>query len=230
MVVPFMCAVLIAKFVGDFFTGGIYDCAIRLRGYPFLHEPDEAAFHKTAADVMDVDLEVMDCEPQTIGEVLQFLRRSGYSGFPLIRSSALGDKTIVGYIHKDQIVKHLQEQLKTNQLLSEGDKMAFQPSATTRRGPMDLSHLVDGTVYRVVKDMPVKEVHGMFRKLGLKLILVEEAGRLVGMITKKSFIDHVDEIERAEVEGTLQREFTGSFGLEQPLLEVEESPSSRMHR
>lgn len=225
MVVPFMCACLIAKFVGDYFTGGIYDCAIRLRGYPYLHEPDEAAFHKCAEDVMDEDLEVLDCEEHTIGELLGKMRTSEYGGFPLIRASKLKNRTIVGYIHRLQLLQHLENELRVNQLVKESDKVAFKPPPGSRA--IDLSPLVDVTVYRVVKEMPVKEVHEMFRKLGIKLILVEEDGHLVGMITKKSFIDHVDEIERAEVEGHLEREFTGRFALTEPLLESSESPSGR---
>eukprot|EP00411_Alexandrium_monilatum_P011810 CAMPEP_0175266068 /NCGR_PEP_ID=MMETSP0093-20121207/43142_1 /TAXON_ID=311494 /ORGANISM="Alexandrium monilatum, Strain CCMP3105" /LENGTH=342 /DNA_ID=CAMNT_0016560661 /DNA_START=25 /DNA_END=1050 /DNA_ORIENTATION=+ len=82
MVVPFMCACLVAKFVGDYFTDGIYDCAIRLRGYPYLHEPDEAAFHICAKDVMDEELETVDCEETTVDGLLSKMRSSAYSGFP----------------------------------------------------------------------------------------------------------------------------------------------------
>jgi len=224
MVVPFMCACLIAKFVGDYFTAGIYDCAIRLRGYPYLHEPDECAFHKSAEDVMDEDLEVLDCEEQTIGELLQTLRETVFSGFPLVRSARLRNRTLIGYIHKNQLLQHLEDKVKTSQLVSEGTRVSFRPPAGSHAE--DLSGFVDSTVYRVVKEMPLKEVHEMFRKLGIKLIMVEEDGQLVGMITKKSFIDHVDEIERAEVEGTLERDFTGTF-LQEPLLEKGESPSGK---
>mmetsp|Transcript_64388 Transcript_64388/g.178546 ORF Transcript_64388/g.178546 Transcript_64388/m.178546 type:complete len:752 (-) Transcript_64388:149-2404(-) len=209
MVVPFMCACLISKFVGDYFTGGIYDCAIKLRGYPYLHEPDEAAFHVTAKDVMDEELEVIDCEPRTIGEILTQMRNTSYSGFPLVSSESF-DRTILGYLHASQIVQHLEKQLRENQLIHEGQQVLFRREPG--RSGLDLSRLVDVTAYRVVQEMPVKEIHEMFRKLGIKLILVEECGKLVGMITKKSFIHHIDEIERHEVEGpAMEQEFSGAF-------------------
>eukprot|EP00418_Pyrodinium_bahamense_P082801 CAMPEP_0179071272 /NCGR_PEP_ID=MMETSP0796-20121207/31447_1 /TAXON_ID=73915 /ORGANISM="Pyrodinium bahamense, Strain pbaha01" /LENGTH=724 /DNA_ID=CAMNT_0020768383 /DNA_START=96 /DNA_END=2270 /DNA_ORIENTATION=+ len=217
MVVPFMCACLISKFVGDYFTGGIYDCAIKLRGYPYLHEPDEPTFHMTAKDVMDDQLEVIDCEPHTVGDILTRLRLTSYSGFPLVRSHTL-DRTLVGYLHTTQVIQHLESQLRENQLVSEGQQVHFRQAHGC--SGLDLSKLVDVTVYRVVQEMPVKEVHEMFRKLGIKIILVEECGKLAGMITKKSFIDHIDEIERQEVEGVAPRDFTGNFesNLERPLL------------
>ena len=44
---------MFAKLVGDFFTEGIYDLHIGLKGYPVLpdHPPDERA-HLQASDVM----------------------------------------------------------------------------------------------------------------------------------------------------------------------------------
>ena len=36
-----MLALLISKWVGDLFTGGICDMCIELRGYPFSHEEDK---------------------------------------------------------------------------------------------------------------------------------------------------------------------------------------------
>ena len=52
-IVPFMVAVQLAKWTGDFFGDGIYDCHIELRQYPFLHEPEEHSVSGIAADIMD---------------------------------------------------------------------------------------------------------------------------------------------------------------------------------
>merc|ERR1719393_545809 len=52
-IVPFMIAVLFAKWTGDLFTGGIYDCYITIRNYPFLHEPDDIHFKPVAENIMD---------------------------------------------------------------------------------------------------------------------------------------------------------------------------------
>merc|ERR1719387_3324765 len=52
-IVPFMFAVLVSKWVGDTLTGGIYDCYISIRGYPFLHEPADVTFSTRACDIMD---------------------------------------------------------------------------------------------------------------------------------------------------------------------------------
>ena len=56
-IVPFMVACQIAKWTGDWFGEGIYDQHIRLREYPFLHEPEEDPMPGQAKDIMDDDIE-----------------------------------------------------------------------------------------------------------------------------------------------------------------------------
>merc|ERR1712050_752982 len=74
MTVPFMITCLVSKAVGDYWGAGIYDCMIKIRGYPFLHEVDETMFKASASDLMDChNLEVLTLEPGTIDEVIRFV-------------------------------------------------------------------------------------------------------------------------------------------------------------
>merc|ERR550514_912063 len=57
MIVPFMVVCMLAKWVGDYFTIGIYDYCITIRKYPFLHEPDDVTSAHNATDVMDKQVE-----------------------------------------------------------------------------------------------------------------------------------------------------------------------------
>merc|ERR1712226_940946 len=57
LIVALMIVCMISKWTGDYFNEGIYDSLIKLRNYPFLHEPDEACMKHLAKDVMDIDLE-----------------------------------------------------------------------------------------------------------------------------------------------------------------------------
>merc|ERR1719163_2426767 len=59
LIVPFMVVCMLAKWVGDYFTIGIYDYLILVRRYPFLHEPDEVTFTHFAKDVMDERIDVL---------------------------------------------------------------------------------------------------------------------------------------------------------------------------
>lgn len=53
-VVPFMCAVLAAKQVGDMFTVSIYDGHASLLGFATIEEPEEFRLTPTVADVVDI--------------------------------------------------------------------------------------------------------------------------------------------------------------------------------
>lgn len=196
LTVAFMLVCLVAKWVGDLFNEGIYDCLIKLRQYPFLHEPDENSFGVTAQDVMDTELEVIEILPGTVGDLLKIIDSTKYSGFPLVRSKA--DRTLLGYIHTAEISR----ELKRNQLVKDSQLVAFQQYLTTpQKGALDLSKLVDETPMRVVESTQIVQIHDMFRKLGLKLILVERYAELVGIITKKSFVHHLHEMHENAAHG-----------------------------
>jgi len=193
LVVPFMIAVLTAKFVGDAFTGGIYDCYIRLRGYPYLHEPDEVSYHAKACNIMDDELDCIHVEPPgSLGTLLDELTKKKHGGFPLIMSET--DKTLIGYLHTQDLKKHLEDELEQSAFVNEDTIVAFQQWRQTRNNHhMDLSKFVDTTLIRLVPETPVAQVHNIFRQLGIKIILVTRFAELVGMITKKSFVDRLQD-------------------------------------
>mmetsp|Transcript_107697 Transcript_107697/g.347631 ORF Transcript_107697/g.347631 Transcript_107697/m.347631 type:complete len:769 (+) Transcript_107697:62-2368(+) len=198
LIIPFMLAVLTAKWVGDWFTIGIYDYCILIRKYPYLHEPDEVTFHTVAKQLMDEAIECVHANPGTLGQLLGFLKARKYGGYPLTRSPA--DSTVIGYIHTKQAIQHLERILSESQLLGEDMPVAFSRFlAAPPKGAMDLSELVDEGVLRCVPEMPAAQLHSIFRSLGVKLLLIVSfEGKLVGMLTKKSFISHMDELHHHE--------------------------------
>jgi len=192
LIVPFMLAVLTAKFVGDRFGDGIYDACIVLRGYPYLHEPDEVSFNARACDIMDDELECINTQPTTLGQLLEMLRKTTFGGFPLISSGE--DHTLLGYIHTEPLRRHLEKTLGQSALMREDFPVIFKKYTTSRvQGALDLSKFVDETVVRIVPETPLAQVHNIFRQLGVKLVLVARFGHLAGMITKKGFVDHLHE-------------------------------------
>ena len=190
LILPIMLAVLTAKFVGDFLSDGIYDACIVLRGYPYLHEPDDVSFQARACDIMDDELECLHAEPGTLGQLLDTLQGTNFGGFPLVVSAT--DSTLLGYVHVDVLRRHLEAKLKAGGLLGRDLRVSFKKYSKSRTsGSLDLSRFVDETTIRLVPETPLAQVHNIFRQLGVKLVLVARFGSLAGLITKKSFVDHL---------------------------------------
>merc|ERR1712039_346058 len=71
----------------------------------------------------------------------------------------------------------------------------IEGSQETPYGEVDLSDLVTVAVTRIVEETPAAQVHYMFRNLGINIIMItDESNKVVGMITKKSFIHHMEEL------------------------------------
>ncbi|CAD7938341.1 unnamed protein product [Amoebophrya sp. A25] len=199
-IVPFMLAVQIAKWTGDLFTEGIYDLHIRLRKYPFLHEPDGMSLRGKAEDIMDDDIDCICIEDtNTLGTMIEMLEEFPmYNGFPLVKCE-FGDTgsdewVLLGYIHSDELRENLTSILTHGGVnLHEGTPVIFQNDGRTEHPPgtIDLSDMVDDTVIRVVPDTPLFLVHTIFHKLGLRFVAVVKTGKFQGLITKKAFVRHL---------------------------------------
>lgn len=215
LIVPFMIVCTLAKWVGDYFTIGIYDYIILVRRYPFLHEPDEVTYHTTAEDLMDEGvfclhpalhtMTFLDGTAGTLDGLIAFFKNAKYGGFPLTQSTT--DHTFLGYVHTDVISKVLDREKKAP--FSNGsasvafldfmaDEEKAKMSAEERRKVIDLSKYVDETVMTAVAKTPAVQLQSIFRNLGVRLILIRNKGNLVGIITKKAFIDHLEELHHPE--------------------------------
>eukprot|EP00747_Dinoflagellata_sp_TGD_P082220 gnl/TRDRNA2_/TRDRNA2_161620_c0_seq1.p1 gnl/TRDRNA2_/TRDRNA2_161620_c0~~gnl/TRDRNA2_/TRDRNA2_161620_c0_seq1.p1 ORF type:complete len:189 (-),score=35.07 gnl/TRDRNA2_/TRDRNA2_161620_c0_seq1:40-606(-) len=167
---------------------------IIVRKYPFLHEPDEVTFNHSAGDVMDETIDCMHPEPGTVGSLRQFLKSAKHGGYPLTQSPT--DPTLIGYIHTGALLDKIEQELQSNPFIEEKMKVIFGKFlANPPAGALDLSKFVDETFMRCVPETPAVQLQQIFRNLGVKLILVTSCrGALVGMITKKSFISHMEEL------------------------------------
>jgi len=77
--------------------------------------------------------------------------------------------------------------------LSENQPVVFKKylkdfGVATPSNAMDLSSLVAEDTVRVSENTQILLLHDLFRKLGVKIVLVERFGELVGIITKKGFV------------------------------------------
>lgn len=199
LIVPFMVVCMIAKWVGDSFTQGIYDYIITIRKYPYLHEPDEVSYNNFAEDVMDEALVCMHPDAGTLGPLIQFLDEAKYSGYPLVRSAE--DPTLLGYVRKGPLSNYLKREKVTNVFAHDESNVGFAKymiPAPPKGRILDISKFCDETVLMVTRTTPAAHIHTLFRRLGVEVILVVDSGSLCGMITKKAFIKHVEELHHHE--------------------------------
>jgi chloride channel 3/4/5 len=182
----FMLALLISKWVGDLFTGGIYDMCIELRGYPFLHEEDDVTFNTRACDIMDTDLVCISVNPGTIKELRAELRRHEYSVFPVVSSPE--DHQFHGVLHKEEILDFLDKYVQENQTINEDQVQVSFAQDGQDSSALPLADRLDRLLLSIVPDTPLAQLHNIFRGLGDKVVIVLRFGKLIGMITKKSFV------------------------------------------
>jgi len=199
LIVPFMLALITAKVVGDLFSEGIYDAVIVLRGYPYLHEPGEESFGTACEDIMDTKIQCLNSEVTTFGEVKKIINETPHGGLPLVTSST--DHTLLGYIHTARLKSHL-ETASHSALVTDETPVVFKKKLLgAPADALNLSKFVDTTVLSVPPEMPLAQIHCIFWRLGVKLVLIAKNGRLCGMITKKSFVDHMMESHHGHGDG-----------------------------
>eukprot|EP00929_Paragymnodinium_shiwhaense_P030650 TRINITY_DN17329_c0_g5_i1.p1 TRINITY_DN17329_c0_g5~~TRINITY_DN17329_c0_g5_i1.p1 ORF type:complete len:795 (-),score=101.19 TRINITY_DN17329_c0_g5_i1:169-2553(-) len=194
LVPAFMLVLLISKIVGDQFSEGIYDACVRIRGYPFLHDLEDCDYSATrAGDLLDGELDCLTLEDSDLNNVLKMASESQHRGFPLIRSRE--DPEIIGFVDAGRLRDRLRWALREQSCANAQSSVAFRSSPCSRhdgsRATVDVSDLVDETVVRVVPETPAADVHKMFQMIGVERVLVTQAGRLQGMITKKALINYL---------------------------------------
>mmetsp|Transcript_6043 Transcript_6043/g.14947 ORF Transcript_6043/g.14947 Transcript_6043/m.14947 type:complete len:1125 (+) Transcript_6043:393-3767(+) len=212
-IVPFMLAVQIARWVGDLFGDGIYDCHIRLRKYPYLHEPEDHIVPGNAESIMDDDIDCICVEdPNTVGAMEDMLEVfPHYNGFPLVRSEFGEMDTdnwiLLGYVHAGELrelVNNARGMTHKGEAIDDDTPVHFEAAKEGQeRSGLDFSSMIDDTIIRIVPETPLFLVHQIFHKLGLRFVAVVRAGRFKGLITKKAFVRHMQELEHTAAENKI---------------------------
>ena len=87
------------------------------------------------------------------------------------------------------------EHSRTNSMSAEAHS-PVTPTAQPR--PLRLRRLLDLAPITITDQTPMETVIDMFRKLGLRQMLVIHNGRLLGIITKKDVLKHIAEMDEHE--------------------------------
>ncbi|PAA85153.1 hypothetical protein BOX15_Mlig004466g2 [Macrostomum lignano] len=203
-IVPLMIAAVTSKCVGEAITKhGIYEEHVRLNGYPFLDNKDEFTHTTIAADIMrprpgEPALKLLYQDSMTVEAVERLLTNSDVNGFPIVVSEH--SHYLVGFVTKQELALAIEYSRKhedgivseslvyfTERLTHGGDaRRSDQPPELKLRRVVDLSPIT------VTDQTPMEVVLEMFRKLGLRQTLVTHNGRLLGIITRKDVLRHIE--------------------------------------
>ncbi|CAL1545997.1 unnamed protein product [Lymnaea stagnalis] len=216
-----MIALMISKWVGDFFTTGLYDMNIEVSGIPLLSwEPPPLCEHVYTNDFMSQP--VMTLLPvEKVGHIYDCLVGESFNGFPIIEQDPNYDMMYKGKL-KGIILRHqILVLLKKRVFCPEGQLPANQNSITLKdfENPypvaqslkiedvdlndedkqcvMDLRPYMNQTPYTVSLNFSMPRVFRLFRGLGLRhLVVVNDNFEPIGMVTRKDLAKYRAEIKK----------------------------------
>ncbi|KAJ7121295.1 Cl-channel protein [Mycena crocata] len=213
-ILPTMIVLLVTKAVGDFLgTNGIADEMIRFNGFPFLEKEDHA-FNVSVSEVMRKDLFTLNESGMRVKDVEATLAATEFKGFPLV--SADGTRMLGGYIGRTELLYVLERSRKTQDIVpdtlclfkadgGDGDLEDFDLGGALSVGiEEDFSETifestasgqeikfwpwVNQTPLTVSPQLPLEIVMQLFKRMGPRVILVEDHGVLAGLVTVKDVL------------------------------------------
>ncbi|KAF1765710.1 hypothetical protein GCK72_005663 [Caenorhabditis remanei] len=210
-IVPTMVATMFSKWIGDGISKmGIYEAHIELNGYPFLDSKGEYPYstvasqvmrpsiHRQVADELSMsdlrelknELSVITESGMTLGDLEGLLRQTDFNGFPVVVSH--NSMHLVGFITRRDILLALHTARKTQPYVVTNSIAYFSDavpdSVPGAPAPLRLRKILDMAPMTVTDQTPMETVIDMFRKLGLRHVLVTKNGKVLGIITKKDIL------------------------------------------
>jgi len=214
-ILPTMMVILVTKAVGDFIgTRGIADESIRFNGYPILDQHDHSS-NVAVSEVMKKDLTVLYDSGMSVNDVEDVLASTDVKGFPILASKS--SKALSGYIGRTELryvldkAQHMgdvspetpcsfsrqasdQEDFVLSGVTSgsalgaEEDVAAELLETTASNDVLKLWPWVNQTPLTVSPRLPLEIVMQLFKRMGPRVILVEELGSLRGLVTVKDVL------------------------------------------
>lgn len=197
----------------------IYDALCRLNGYPLLDAKEEYVHRVLAVQVMTtVDcLVVIPATGMTLDGLDEMLHDTDYKGFPVVTSTA--DMTLVGFINRSEM-KYAVSQARQHR---PGSAMCFFTSSVPvsesgEENVVDLRPWTDQTPITVTDIYQMDLVIDLFRKMGLRYVIVTNRGKLSGLITKKDVLRHVNMMKYSDRDPTYLQAIERRQGHQSPAL------------
>ncbi|EPQ57090.1 Cl-channel protein [Gloeophyllum trabeum ATCC 11539] len=214
-ILPTMIVLLVTKSVGDFLdVRGIADEMIRFNGFPFL-EKEEHSFNACVSRVMTTDLHTLPVSGLTIRDIERILANTKVQGYPIVSSDS--SNTLIGYIGRTEL-RYVIDKAQQMRRVSLQTPCSFSPQRDDpeRSDPLDITSalavgLDEDSAAEILEDMasdhalnfwpwvnqtpitvspqlPLEITMQMFKRLGPRVILVEDRGSLVGLLTVKDVL------------------------------------------
>ncbi|CAO3629272.1 unnamed protein product [Mucor hiemalis] len=215
-ILPTMIALMITRAVGDWFgSGGIADRYIRLNGYPIL-DNDEQVFGVPVSHVMQENMTVMTAAGMKFRQIETILENTNFQGFPVVED--LRSMILIGYIGRSEL-RYLIEKARVNKKAHDETICRFTPDGD---GPeiltnmenesdqdnnrelggssevLDFGSYMDQTPITVHPKLYLETVMDMFKQLGPRVVLLEERGKLRGLVTVKDVLKYTARIESVD--------------------------------
>ncbi len=207
-VLPIMVSIMVAKWMSDSLSSeSLYDKLINVQGHPYLDHKKTISLKKNTMDLVETECETLELrkdysfnELSLMLDRLKHMRYADDGGFPIIE-----DGTLIGYISSNDLAHCLE--------IAERECMVHAPfslvslphddatslSDSFLKGFMydvnSLSRYIDKAPLAVNVNCPVDLVLEMFKKLGIKTLLVTSKGRYVGTIYKKRILSMAKKID-----------------------------------
>ncbi|CAK5265424.1 unnamed protein product, partial [Mycena citricolor] len=239
-ILPTMIVLLVTKAVGDFLgTNGIADEMIRFNGFPFLEKEDHA-FNVSVSAVMKQDMHTLNESGMRVSDVESVLNATESKGFPIVSGGLLS-----GYIGRTELLYVLERSRQTQEITSDteclfkvdGDLEGFDLGSAlsvgieeeyadtileaAAEGNVNFAPWVNQTPLTVSPQLPLEIVMQLFKRMGPRVILVEDHGVLTGLVTVKDVLRWIalekperepSWDERGGLEGLLEEVWTGFLG------------------
>ncbi|CAG8449251.1 8998_t:CDS:10 [Scutellospora calospora] len=200
-VLPIMIAVMISKWVGDAFDKeGIYDGWIRINEYPFLDSKEDYVYNTLASQYMTrvEDLMVITATGHTLDSLDELLNETDYKGFPVVNN--LRNMLLTGYISRSELRYAMDKaKKKPGILLSSPCYFSSNLPILDSTAFIDFKPWMDQTPITISPKFPMEMTIELFKKMGLRYILVTQNGQLLGLITKKDVLRHLSAIRHPDV-------------------------------
>ena len=165
-IVPVAIAAITGRLVARIFIGhGLYHDLMQVPNLPFLPPECPLSARMRVAPVSELPggrLQLRQLKPvETRDELQHLLNDCGHQAFPVVSEGHL-----LGLVRRIE----LEEWLASDQ------------------DSLRLEEIADMAPYIVDLDFPVERAYFMFRELGLRHLVVIDAGRPVGILTRRSFL------------------------------------------
>ncbi|KAH9509499.1 H(+)/Cl(-) exchange transporter 7 [Bulinus truncatus] len=214
-----MLALMISKWVGDFFTTGLYDMNVEVSGIPLLSwEPPPLCDHVYVSDFMSQP--VMTFLPvDKVGHVYECLLGESFNGFPVIEQDPNCDVRYKGKLRGIILRYQILVLLSKRVFSAEGTVPSNQNSITLKdfqkpypvalrieditlsdedkQCVIDFRPFMNQTPYTVSLNFSMPRVFRLFRGLGLRhLVVVNDEFEPIGMVTRKDLAKYRAEIKK----------------------------------